>query len=347
MKLTDFDFDFSKDLIAKYPINPRDNSRLMVYKNSQIKEYIFKDICDILDAGTLLIVNKTKVIPSKLKASLPSGEAIDLNIVKMPKDGYFVALAKPLKKIRKYNHIFIKNKSLNFDIIESKTPPLLKVYCQNFIDRDYIYKNANLQLPPYIKRDLNIKDTINYQTVYSEYEGSFAAPTAGFHFSNDLIEKLKKKGVFLKHILLNIGTGTFLPVRTDNIADHNMHKESYFVPKSTYQHIQKNIKKDYKIIYIGTTTLRCMESFYNKLKYENDICDKWHDTSLYIYPKKNENYKPKNLSALITNFHQPKSSLYILICALIGLNETKNLYKYAIEKKYRLFSYGDSSLIWL
>lgn len=347
MKLSDFDYNLPKDLVAQEPVSPRDTSRLLIYnKGSKIIEHkFFYNITDYLKPGDVLFVNNSKVFSARLKAHKKTGGQIEIFLLKnidknenvwecllggKIKDSQELDLAKKLKAQVIKNDNGIWQVSFN-----KKYPDFLKI----------IEKIGETPLPPYIKREgQSKKDIKNYQTVYASDNmlGSVAAPTAGLHFTNKLLKEIKAKGVKILEGTLHVGLGTFLPIKTENIKEHHMHSEEVEVSAKTISEIIKAKKEGRRIIAVGTTSVRILENLStyldghkvpkNNLKFSTDI---------FIYP----GYKFKVIDGLITNFHLPKSSLLLLVSALIGQKNTLETYQTAINKKYRFFSYGDAMFI--
>jgi len=269
------------------------------------------------------------------------------------------ALAKPFKKIKEGMTLSFASGVSAEVVSKLDQNKLAKIMLQfNLEAREldvWLAKEGRVPLPPYIKREKgpsSDQDQSRYQTVYAKKTGSVAAPTAGLHFTEEVIAKLKRKNIDFAKVTLHVGLGTFLPIKEEEILKHEMHSETYQVPKESLAKIEKAKKEGRKIIMVGTTSLRCLESFYLKAQKESllvdDLADKWLKTNLFIYPKKDGTlYKPQVGDALLTNFHQPCSSLFVLISALLGREEVLTMYQRALKKDYRFYSYGDSSLLWL
>ncbi|MBF0440351.1 MAG: tRNA preQ1(34) S-adenosylmethionine ribosyltransferase-isomerase QueA [Oligoflexales bacterium] len=366
LRLKDFYFSLPKELIAQYPLERRDESKLLVRDYSgAISNNYTKNLADLLPENSLIVVNDSKVFPSRILGELKSGGKVEIFLLEpmesINESNVWKSIGKPFKKLRPgtiidlYNGCVAKIESHNSD--KSTGTPTFNVKF-NLLGEDFntwLEHHGYIPLPPYIERKnpkpaLQSDDSEIYQTIYAKNRGSVAAPTAGFHFTGELLNKLSKKNISIVPVTLHVGAGTFLPVKTENISDHKMHEERYFIPQSTYRKLLYAKHKSRMIIAVGTTTLRCLESFFScevSSKYKhNTNC--WNKTDIFIRPnKKTDTYKPAFINALMTNFHQPESTLFMLISALLGLEEARRVYNYAIIKKYRFFSYGDSCLFWL
>ena len=351
MNLSDFDFDLPDKLIALNPVKPRDSSKLLRINSSEaFEDTNFHKLTNYLNEGDVLVVNDTKVIPSKIIGYKVNIEReltkISFTFFENRENGQWKALARPAKKINKNDLIFFKNDNGKFynlfaQIIDKKKGEVTFDFAsdnEKFID--IMKEKGDIMLPPYItsKRDIKEEDSSDYQTIFQNNEGSIAAPTAGLHFTDNLIKKIKKKGVTIEKLTLNIGLGTFLPLRKDNIEDNILHSEYCYLSKKTAEKLNEVKKsKNRRIICVGTTALRTLET-----SFENGIFEPINKkTNKFIYPGIDIN----SIDALITNFHLPKSSLFILVCALMGTNRMIKAYEYAIKNKYRFYSYGDACLL--
>ena len=363
MKLSrnDFNYELPPKLVAQTPLSGRSDSKLLVFQNDRIIDSAISALKDHIEPGTLFIRNNSRVIPSRILGETSFGGRVEVMLIEpVPEEGIccWKALGKPLKKMK-------VGSVLKFGDIEAEV-----ISKTENIDTPFIHVNFNLEwdefyswieregyipLPPYIKRE-NPKvapesdDTLRYQTVYADTKGSVAAPTAGLHFTNELIATLKEEmNVSFADVTLHVGAGTFLPVKTQTIENHLMHSERYFIPSSTYTKIRDAQKDHRNIISVGTTSLRTLESFYLEGKEQEnwqDLLDRWNSTDLFIYPKStNDRYRPGLVDGIMTNFHQPESTLLMLISSLVGYHGMEKIYRHAIEMEYRFFSYGDSSLL--
>lgn len=340
MKKQDFYYDLPEELIAQTPISDRSSSRLMVLnkKTGDIEHKIFKDIVDFLNEGDCLVINDTKVIPARLIGEKKGGSArVEVLLLKRKEDNVWETLVYPGKKARIGNKIIFGGGILEcevIDIIEDGN----RIVKFNFdgIFEEILDKLGQMPLPPYIKETLKDKD--RYQTVYAKNSGSAAAPTAGLHFTPELLEKIKSMGVNIASVTLHVGLGTFRPVKVDEITNHIMHSEYYEIKQSQADIINNTKKNGGKIISVGTTSTRTLESAAD----ENGFIKAGSDnTNIFIYP----GYKFKVVDSLITNFHLPESTLIMLVSALAGKENVLNAYKKAVEEKYRFFSFGDAMII--
>ncbi|WP_341752871.1 MULTISPECIES: tRNA preQ1(34) S-adenosylmethionine ribosyltransferase-isomerase QueA [unclassified Candidatus Tisiphia] len=355
MKLSDFDFTLPSELIAQNPAKKRDESNLLVAApNNHLVQTKFHDIIDYLCPGNLMVFNDTKVINTKLLLN-KAGKKIELYLNKAISDNYWHGFAKPSKRLAIEDQFeFAGNK-----IIISKKLGMGQVEVAFALDNisifEFLEKYGEIPLPPYIKRgerlpkDANLEDDIGnseefdynrYQTVYSNNPGAVASPTAGLHFSEQLLALVKAKNIETAFITLHVGAGTFLPVKTEDIDQHQMHSEYYHIDKKTEDMINKAKKENRRIIAVGTTTLRALES--NAIANNGQITNGGFETDIFIRP----GFKFQIVDMLITNFHLPKSTLFMLVCAFAGYQEITNIYKYAIDQKMRFFSYGDATLLY-
>lgn len=347
MLLSEFDYHLPEELIAQTPIEPRDHSRLLQLdiSNGDIQDNHFYDILDQLWENDVLVVNKTKVINARLHGYIDSSEdnsnkkEVEIFLHKQISDNAWDCLVYPGKKLKPGKQVtfFIDNAIvLQWTVTEiSEKGRILEFSKWGIEFLEIIEKLWEIPLPPYIKQKADPK---RYQTVFHEQEGSVAAPTAGLHFTDELIEKLKNKGVKIEKVLLHVGLGTFMWVQTDNILDHNMHSEYIELEEDTAIRLNEYKKTWKRIIAVGTTSIRVLESFSD---------DQWQlscwskDTNIFIYPW----YKWKFINAMITNFHLPKSTLLMLVSSFAGTENTKKAYKYAVDNKFRFFSFWDAMFI--
>lgn len=347
MLLSDFDYDLPEELIAQMPADKRENSRMMVLdrKNKTIMHKHFYDIVDLIDPNSLLVLNNTKVLPARLYGiKEETGAKIEIFLLKQLDGKQWETLIKPSKRIKEGTLIKVSDELSARAISQTEEDGgwiVELIYEGNVLD--VLHRNGNIPLPPYIERKLQndeIKklDFERYQTVYAKDEGSVAAPTAGLHFTEEILNKLKSKGVGIAYVTLNVGLGTFRPVKCENILEHKMHSETFEITQETADMINSAKKDGKKIIAVGTTTVRTLETAYQKY----GMIKACHDESkLFIYPP----YEFKVIDNLITNFHLPKSTLLMLVSALAGKDFIFEAYKEAIENKYRFFSYGDCMYI--
>lgn len=340
MKTSDFYYDLPEELIAQTPVEPRDSSRMMVY-NRKTKEVLHKhfyDVIDFLNEGDALIVNDSRVLPARIYGTkIPTGANVEFLLLKQVKDKVWETLVKPGKKARTGDSFSFGDGIMTgtvIDVLEDGNR-IVEFKCDsNFYET--LDKIGQMPLPPYIHEKL--KDKERYQTVYSHELGSAAAPTAGLHFTDELLEKIKAKGIKIGYVTLHVGLGTFRPVKVDDVTTHKMHSEHYEVPEETAKLIEETKKNGKRVIAVGTTSCRTLESV---AKEHGKVvpCEGW--TDIFIYP----GFEFKVLDGLITNFHLPESTLIMLVSAFVGYDEVMGIYKEAVKEKYRFFSFGDSMFI--
>lgn len=338
MSTKSYFYNLPEEQIAQTPVEPRDSSRLLVYHKDtgEIEHKIFRDIVDFLKKDDVLVVNNTRVLPARLYGKKDTGAVIEVLLLKRLDLTTWETLAKPGKRLKK-GTIIIFSEELKGEVIDDTDfgGKIIK-FSFDGVFEDVIDKLGVMPLPPYIHNQY--KDKERYQTVYNKITGSSAAPTAGLHFTKELLEKIKAKGVTIVEVLLHVGLGTFRPVNEDNILSHQMHSEYIEVSKETAEFLNIAKKQGRRIVAVGTTSVRVLESATD----ENGIihpCQK--ETDIFIYP----GYKFKMVDALVTNFHLPESTLIMLISAFIGFDETMNMYNIAVKEKYRFFSFGDATLL--
>ena len=340
MYLSDFDFELPNELIAQHPAMPRDSSKMLVIDKNKFTSHHFYDLPNFLSEKDLVICNNTKVMPSKLYGKRNT-KSIQVTLHKFNDDGSWSAFARPAKKLI-INDI-IQFGSLKAEIIEKLDGGEIKLSFK--CEKDNLIRKlielGKMPLPPYIKRnnDLREDDDNNYQTIYADKLGAFAAPTAGLHFTNKVFDKLQNLRINVKFVTLHVGAGTFLPVKTENINNHKMHSEWGEVTSDVVEKILECKKNGGKILTVGTTTLRLVETAFDKK--EKRIKPFSGYTNIFIKP----GYKFNVSDLLLTNFHLPKSTLLMLVAAFGGYNNLKKAYQYAIDNQYRFFSYGDCCLI--
>lgn len=349
MKVEIFDFELNRDLIALEPANPRDSSRLLDLScNNKITDRHFYDLPDLLYENDLLVFNDTKVIPAKLYGKRGNAE-VEVNLYKSESNLKWWTFIKNSKRLKTDDAITFYSEKIHAEesnftakVIEKKEDDgvLLEFNCKPEEIYPLLDKYGSMPLPPYIKREKleNRNDNKNYQTIYAKNEGAVAAPTAGLHFTEDLLKKLEEKGVQKVFLTLHVGAGTFLPIKVEDTKDHKMHSEYGEISQEAADKINQTKKNGGRIIAVGTTSLRLLESAAN----DNGTLKAWNgSTDIFITP----GYKFKVIDMIITNFHLPKSTLFMLICAIGGTSRIKKAYWHAINNKYRFYSYGDSSII--
>lgn len=338
MKTTDFNYHLPEELIAQTPLEPRDSSRLLVYdrKTDKLSHSIFYDIVNYLKKGDVLCINNTRVLPARLLGKTASGGAVEFLLLKRLELDIWEVLVKPGKKARINSKIFFSdNLSATVTGYGQEGIRIVK-FSYNGVFEDIINSIGLMPLPHYIKTSL--KDKERYQTVYSQVSGSAAAPTAGLHFTEKLLNQIKEMGIEIAEVLLHVGLGTFRPVKADSIEGHTMHSEYYEVTDKAADIINRAKAENRRVIAVGTTSVRVLESVADENGYIKSCTG---DTSIFIYPP----YKFKCVDSLLTNFHLPMSTLVMLVSAFAGREKTLELYNTAVSEKYRFFSFGDAMLI--
>ena len=328
MKLSDFDYILPKELIAQYPLKERDSARLLVLnrKKGTVEHRIFRDIVDYLGKDDLLVLNNTKVLPSRLTGLRKTGGKVEILLLNQKSNLTFQALIKPAR-------VKIKEKIiLNSGHITAEVSDKNEITFYG-IDINTIYKLGKMPLPPYIKREVQDDDNVYYQTVYARCEGAIASPTAGLHFTEELLNKIKLSGTNVAYITLHISYSTFRPVKSQDITKHNMDKEYFHIGVEAIDSIERVRSDSRRIFAVGTTSARTLESYSLGMKEGH--------TDLFIYP----GYKFKIVDCLLTNFHLPRTTLFMLACAFAGNELLKMAYQEAVDRKYRFYSYGDAMLI--
>lgn len=339
MNVSDFYYDLPEELIAQTPIEKRDESRLMVLNraNQTIEHKTFKDIIDYLEPGDCLVRNNTKVIPARLYGKKATGAKIEFLLLNRIEGDIWECIVRPGHKLKlgtevEFGDGILKAKVL--DVMEGGTRKVEFKY--EGIFNEILDKIGLMPLPPYIHESL--KDNDRYQTVYAKYEGSAAAPTAGLHFTPELFEKIKAKGIDVANVTLHVGIGTFRPVKVENVEEHHMHSEHFYIKQEDADKINNAKKNGKRVIAVGTTSCRVLETIAD----ENGMVKPTEgDTQIFIYP----GYKYKCLDGLVTNFHLPESTLIMLVSALAGRDYIMKAYNEAVKERYRFFSFGDAMLI--
>lgn len=335
---SDFYYNLPEELIAQTPAEPRDSSRLLVYDRATgaVEHKIFRDIIDYLDAGDVLVVNNTKVLPARMYAHTQNGGAVEVLLLKRLEKDRWEVLVKPGRKCTVGKKLVISDElSLTVEGITDSGERIVKFEYEGVFEQ-ILEKVGNMPLPPYIKQKLEDKN--RYQTVYAQKDGSAAAPTAGLHFTPELLGRIKAKGVEVAEVLLHVGLGTFRPVKEEVITDHKMHSEYYEVSENAAGIINRAKREGRRIIAVGTTSVRTLESVADENGFLKPCSG---NTEIFIYPP----YKFRCVDALITNFHLPESTLIMLVAALTGREQILKLYETAVEKQYRFFSFGDAMFI--
>lgn len=340
MTKEDFNFYLPEELIAQDPLEDRSSSRLLVLdkETGELEHKVFKDIIDYLKEGDCLVINNTKVIPARLIGEREgSGAKVELLLLKRQENDVWETLVKPGKKAKTGDRISFGDGLLVGEIIKvvDEGNRLVKFYYEGIFE-EILDKLGQMPLPPYITHQL--KDKNRYQTVYAKHEGSAAAPTAGLHFTKELLEQIAAKGITIANVTLHVGLGTFRPVKVENIKEHHMHSEFYHIEEEEAEKINNTKKNGGRIICVGTTSCRTVESAAGE---DGMVKPGSGNTEIFIYP----GYKFKVLDALITNFHLPESTLIMLVSALAGRDHVLQAYDAAVKERYRFFSFGDAMLI--
>ncbi len=350
MLLSDFDYNLPEELIAQTPADKRENSKMLVLnrKTKEISHKHFYDIVDLIEPNTLLVLNNTKVLPARLYGYKETGAKIEVFLLKTPDKSIstqWEVLIKPSKRVSEGLVVKISDE-LSVKVLkrlEDDGKWLVELLFEGDNVFEVLHRNGNIPLPPYIERkmtneDLKSLDFERYQTVYAKDEGSVAAPTAGLHFTQDILDRLAQKGVDIAYVTLNVGLGTFRPVKCENILEHKMDSETFEISEETASKINLAKKLGKKIVAVGTTTVRTLETAYQQFG-EIKACQS--HSELFIYPP----YEFKVIDKLITNFHLPKSTLLMLVSALAGKEFVFEAYNQAINNRYRFYSYGDCMFI--
>ena len=339
MKVSDFYYDLPKELIAQVPIEKRDESRLLVLDKStgEIAHKTFKDIIDYLEPGDCLVRNNTKVIPARIYGKKETGANVEFLLLNNISGDIWECIVRPGNKLHIGTKVIFGEGLLEAEILDIMPGGTRKVlFKYEGIFNEILDKIGLMPLPPYIHEEL--KDRDRYQTVYAKYDGSAAAPTAGLHFTDELLEKIKAKGVDIANVTLHVGIGTFRPVKEENVEEHAMHSEHFYIKQEDADKINKAKKEGHRVIAVGTTSCRVLETIADDNGFVKEIEG---DTKIFIYP----GYKFRCLNSLITNFHLPESTLLMLVSALAGRENIMKAYKEAVDLKYRFFSFGDAMLI--
>ncbi len=339
MKVSDFNYNLPEELIAQVPIKKRDESRLMVLdkKNKTIEHKIFRDIIDYLNPGDVLVRNNTKVIPARIYGKKETGANVEFLLLNNIEGDIWESIVRPGNKLHIGAKVIFGDGLLKAEILDTMPGGTRKVkFSYKGIFNEILDKIGLMPLPPYIHEELKEKD--RYQTVYAKYNGSAAAPTAGLHFTPELLKRIEEKGVSIANVTLHVGIGTFRPVKEETVEAHEMHSEHFYIKQEDAEKINRAKKSGNRVIAVGTTSCRVIESIAD----ENGLVQETEgDTKIFIYP----GYKFKCLDSLITNFHLPQSTLLMLVSALAGREFILRAYEEAVKERYRFFSFGDAMFI--
>ena len=339
MKVSEFNYELPEELIAQTPIEKRDESRLMILnaKKQTIEHKIFKDIINYLEPGDCLVRNNTKVIPARIYGKKETGAHVEFLLLNNIEGDIWETIVRPGNKLHIGTKVIFGDGILKAEILDVMPGGTRKVkFIYEGIFNEILDKIGLMPLPPYIHEEL--KDNERYQTVYAKYEGSAAAPTAGLHFTPELLEEIEKKGVKIANVTLHVGIGTFRPVKEETVEAHEMHTEHYYIKKEDVDKINETKKNGKRVIAVGTTSCRVLETIANE---DGLVKETEGDTSIFIYP----GYNFKCIDGLITNFHLPQSTLLMLVSAFIGKDYIMRAYNEAVKQKYRFFSFGDAMFL--
>lgn len=362
LTLKDFHYDLPDELVAQSPLANRSASRLLLRSaDGRIEHRQFSELPDLLPPNTHIIFNDTRVMPGRLLGQSVHGGRIEIMLLRPAPshENSWIALGKPFKKLNPGTKVLFSEgcEGAVLERYEDGSQPslLIRFNLDNEAFANWMDSEGFIPLPPYIHRKdaaaaPQSPDRDRYQTVYAQERGSVAAPTAGLHFSDELWKRLREKGLTLVPVTLHVGGGTFLPVKHELMQDHVMHRESFRVSRGSYEALRQAVERNHPIVAVGTTSLRCVESLARRIaeQGEKGLLDRWLDTDLFLYPKTAEDrIRPWAVNGLLTNFHQPESTLLMLVSALVGYQAIRETYAEAIKERYRFFSYGDASLFWL
>ena len=340
VKLTEFNYELPEELIAQTPIEKRDESRLMILdrKKQTIEHKIFREVIDYLEPGDCLVRNNTKVLPARLYGKKETGAKVEFLLLNQIEKDIWECIVRPGNKLHVGAKVIFGEGILEAEILETLPGGTRKVqFNYKGIFNEILDEIGLMPLPPYIHKQLQNKD--RYQTVYAKYQGSAAAPTAGLHFTEELLKKIEQKGIKIANVTLHVGIGTFRPVKEENIEKHDMHSEHYYIKKEDVEKINQTKENGGKIIAVGTTSCRVLETIADEKT--GKVKEAEGDTKIFIYP----GYKFKCIDGLITNFHLPESTLLMLVSALAGRKYILKAYNEAVKEKYKFFSFGDAMFI--
>lgn len=339
MKVSEFNYELPEELIAQTPLEKRDESRLMVVnqKKQTLEHKIFKDIIDYLEPGDCLVRNNTKVIPARIYGKKTTGANVEFLLLNRIEGDTWETIVRPGNKLHQGAKVEFGEGLLQAEVLDTLPGGTRKVqFTYQGIFNEILDQIGMMPLPPYIHEELKNKE--RYQTVYAQYEGSAAAPTAGLHFTPELFKKLEEKGIKIANVTLHVGIGTFRPVKEENVENHEMHSEHYYIKQQDADIINQTKKQGKRVIAVGTTSCRVLETIADEKGF---VKQTEGDTQIFIYP----GYQFKCLDGLITNFHLPKSTLLMLVSALAGKKIMLKAYQEAVKEKYRFFSFGDAMFI--
>jgi len=338
MRRSDFSFELPRELIAQYPIHRRDAARMLILDGvtGEFRDGMFGDLPDLLQAGDLLVINDTRVIPARLHAAKDSGGKVEILLERLLDDERILAQVRASKAPKPGTRLHLGNDVI-FEVVARHREFFVLQLDSGRTVLDVLEEFGHMPLPPYIQRADEALDSERYQTVYADKPGAVAAPTAGLHFTEEILETLGSRGVDIGTVTLHVGAGTFQPVRTEEIEDHVMHSEWFRVDERLCEQVRRARRDGGRVVAVGTTVVRCLES----AAASGEIAPVSGETAIFIYP----GYTFRAVDCLLTNFHLPESTLLMLVCAFAGRDNVLRAYRYAVEERYRFFSYGDAMFL--
>ena len=341
MQLSDFDYHLPEELVARHPAAQRDQSRMLkvARESGELTEAVFSDFKDIIQPGDALVLNNTKVIPARIFGErIPSGGKVEALLIEERGPGLWQAMLRPGKRMKPGGEVKVLGSNHKFTVHSRLDDGTFEILFDTEHVLPLLDECGKLPLPPYMNREMELDDTDRYQTVYAKESGAVAAPTAGLHFTEELIADLKSKGVSVNYLTLHVGPGTFQPVSVEDVTKHKMHSETYVLPAETVDNLKMTKAGGGRIFVVGTTCVRVLESCWDEQEF---LIPQSGRTDIFLYPP----YKPKVADCLITNFHLPKSTLLMLVSTFTSRENVLKAYEYAIEKQFRFYSYGDCMLL--
>lgn len=341
MKLSDFDYNLPEELVARHPAAKRGESRMLKVNRDtgELSSAVFSDFRDVIQPGDALVLNDTKVIPARIFGErIPTGGKVEALLIEEREAGLWQAMLKPGRRMKPGGEVNVVGSDHKFTVESRLDDGTFEIRFDTEHVLPLLEECGKLPLPPYMNREMELDDTDRYQTVFARESGAVAAPTAGLHFTEELIADLKGKGVSVNYLTLHVGPGTFQPVSVDDITDHKMHSETFVLPEETVQNLKKVKESGGRIFVVGTTCVRVLESCWDEKEFLKPQSGR---TDIFLYPP----YEPKVADVLLTNFHLPKSTLLMLVSTFTSRDNVLKAYNYAIEEKFRFYSYGDCMLL--
>ena len=340
MKLSDYDYNLPEEMIARHPAARRDQSRMLVVNREtvEVQDKIFSDFPSFIQPGDALVINNTKVIPARLFGTRPTGGKVEALLIEECGPGLWQAMLKPGRRMKPGGEVFVNGSDNKFTVQEKLEDGTFKILFDTEHVLPLLDDCGKLPLPPYMNREMEIDDTDRYQTVFAEEQGAVAAPTAGLHFTEGILDSLRENGVSVCNVTLHVGPGTFQPVSVDDITEHKMHSEFFVLPEDTVKKLKEVKNKGGRIFAVGTTCVRVLESCFDEDEF---LIARTGRTEIFLYPP----YSPKVVDVLLTNFHLPKSTLLMLVSTFTDRENVFKAYHHAIENNYRFYSYGDCMLL--